>query len=131
MSFLEILRQARNQNKSIEKNVQEIVEQKKVDKKAEDLHIYLGDAIVKTSQEALIKSKKLNTINSAVRLGKRIAAGHITSKDLQKCFKMQERFPNNKNWNYQLVGGEPMNILNNLLKSGVDLNTALSRKIER
>ena len=134
MSFLSILQEARQQAKEIKKNVEEatiVVEEKKDDKNNVDENIYIGDAIVSTSQKALIKSKKLNTINSAKRLAKKIASGNVTSTELNKCFKMQERFPNSKNWNYQLVGGDAMKLLKDLLQQGVDLNTALNRKIER
>ena len=139
MSFLEILRAAREKtNKDIQKSIeveeiehQEPVEQNKVVKNDVISHTYIGDAIINTAKDALIKSKNFKTVNAAVRLSKKLASGNITKSDLDKCFKMQKRFPKETNWNYQLVGGDSLKHLRYLLAAGVDLNTALNRKIER
>jgi len=141
MSFLEILQKAREEaklkkveQKDVEKlnNVeQDLVEQKKVYKNETSDHIYLGDAIVNSSKVAMINSKKLNKINAAVRLAKKLITGHITHNELNKCFKMQDRFPQSKNINYQLVGGDAMAQLQKLLNKGVALDEALNKQIER
>ena len=136
-SFLEILRKARQKDvqQSVEE-IQEVVQEnvdelKKIDKNEEVDYIYLGDLIIETSKKALLNSKKLKAINSARRLCKRICSGNIKMSDVEKCFKMQERFTNSKNINYQLVGGDAMNKLEQLLYSGVQMNDALNTKIER
>lgn len=138
-SFLEILQKARKgKSEDVQKSVaieqevvQESVEPKKVDKNEELQHIYLGDAIVLTSQQAMLKTKKLRAINSARRLAKKLCSNEISTKDLEKCFKMQERFPKPQNLNYQLVGGDALNRLRKMLAAGIKLNDALNTKIER
>lgn len=154
-SFYQILKDARSKNKSnitedsvieeknIEKNIDEeqniIIQNEVSDKNLEDDdknvvknesfdYIYLGDLIVSSAKEALLKSKNFKVINSAKRLSKKLASGQITSNELIKCFKLQQRFPKPQNWNNKLVGGEAMMELKLLLDKGVDLNTALNTK---
>ena len=88
--------------------------------------ITLGDLIIAESTAAIKSSKALKNVNAAKRLANKLSKGHITHSELQKCFKMQDRFSHNKNINYKLVGGEPMAHLKQLLNKGIDLNVALN-----
>lgn len=90
----------------------------------------LGDLIILESKEALVSSKVLKHINAAKRLAIKLSSGNITHSELQKCFKMQERFKHKKNTNYKLVGGEPMSHLKQLLEKGLDLNVALNTQYQ-
>ena len=92
--------------------------------------ITLGDLIIMESKAAIKSSKVLRNINAAKRLANKLSVGHITHSELQKCFKMQDRFPNSKNINYKLVGGEPMAHLKQLLNKGIDLNVALNTQYQ-
>ena len=92
--------------------------------------ITLGDLIIMESKAAIKSSKVLKNINAAKRLANKLSVGHITHSELQKCFKMQERFTHPKNINYKLVGGEPMAHLKQLLNKGIDLNVALNTQYQ-
>lgn len=90
----------------------------------------LGDLIILESQVAFKSTKVLKHVNAAKRLSVKILSGNITNSELQKCFKIQERFPKTKNINYKLVGGEPMAHLKTLLDKGMTLDVALNTKYQ-
>jgi hypothetical protein len=144
MSFLDLLKAAREEAKLSINKVDEVkavlnkdIDNSDIHKETEvktevktDISIAIGEAIIKSSKSSL-KLKNLKSINSAKRLAKKISSGNIHASDLQKCFKLQQRFPKPANINYKLVGGEALGNLKMLMEKGVEVNQALNTKYER
>ncbi len=141
MSFMEILQKAREEAKaSLNKNTEEVSVKQEDDVKVNtpileeettDVKIEaLGDAIVRQSREAVIKYKKLKTgTNSSRRIAKAIDKNFMTHQQLEKAFKIQERY-NHKRPDWHIVGSYALDKLKHLLNSGIDLNTALNTPYE-
>lgn len=134
MSFMSLLEDARKQSKTIsvpedthvktisETNSNNIVEDKI--KTEANIELTIGDAIIKTSENAL--KCKLKGSGAAIRLAKAISVKkHITSTQLDKMFYLQRRHKE-AHINYMLVGGHPLSVLKNLLENGVSLKDALN-----
>lgn len=149
MSFLETIRNAREKAKAKIKEstglnkivADNILEENNIviDKIEEDLTevkpqindnnteaISLGNAIIKQSKECVIKYKKLKRgSNAALRIAKAIDKKHITVQQIQKAFKIQERF-NEKRADWHIVGSYAMSHLKTLLDEGMTLHEALN-----
>ena len=151
MSFMEILKQAREeakQNKAAstlmecakdsEKDLDlEDIFGKKIEEdttlpppvppveedKKEEVGIIIGDKIMETSARAL--TSKLKGTGAAKRLAKAISVKkHISTAQLEKAFAIQKRF-RPSHINYKLVGGDAMKQLKTLLENGATLGAAL------
>ena len=92
-----------------------------------DITVYtLGDAIIDQSFTSSVKYKKLkNGCNASRRIAKAIASKNITSRQLNKAFKIQQRY-NPKRADWHIVGSYALHSLKALLDDGIELNKALN-----
>lgn len=140
MSFTEMLKNAREKVSSNKKqddttaNIKEdnnnnipVVEENKTDNKPDTSFITLGDAIIKQANDAKVKYKNLKGTGAAKRINRALQTKNIKVSQLNKAFKIQERF-NDKRADYHLVGGYALQRLRMLLSQGVRLNDALNSK---
>jgi len=148
MSFLEILKKARESalkkdSESYESKkdlpektlneVNKVIDEKienKTDIKPDGPFITIGGAIIKQSQESLIKYKLLKRgTNASLRIAKALSNKKMTVSQLKKAFKIQERY-NDKRADFHIVGSYALLQLREQLEKGVALKEALLQKYE-
>lgn len=88
--------------------------------------ISLGNAIIKQSKDSVVKYKNLKKgTGGALRIARAIDKHHITVQQIQKAFKIQERY-NEKRADWHIVGSYAMSHLKTLLNEGMTLQEALN-----
>lgn len=153
MSFLETLRNAREiaktkikesteLNKIVADNIieennividdvkEDLTEQQPDNHDDNIMPISLGNAIIKQSKESVVKYKNLKKgTGGALRIARAIDKHHITVQQIQKAFKIQERY-NDKRADWHIVGSYAMSHLKTLLNEGMTLQEALNTTYE-